>query len=113
MAGKLKRGDKIVIATHNPGKVRELGELFAPLGIDCISAASLGLAEPEETGDSFAANAKLKAEAAAEASGLTALADDSGLEVSGLRRRARHPRGALGWPYQGLRPCHATGAARA
>ena len=84
MTGKLKRGDKIVIATHNPGKVRELDELFAPLGIDCISAASLGLAEPEETGHSFAANAKLKAEAAAAASGMMAIADDSGLEVSGL-----------------------------
>ena len=84
MTGKLKRGDKIVIATHNEGKVRELGELFAPRGIDCISAGSLGLPEPEETGDSFAANAKLKAEAAAIASGMPAVADDSGLEVAAL-----------------------------
>ncbi len=84
MEGKLKRGDSIVIATHNEGKVRELGELFAPLRIECLSAKSLGLAEPEETGDSFAANAALKAEAAAAASGRVAIADDSGLEVAAL-----------------------------
>jgi XTP/dITP diphosphohydrolase len=84
MDGRLKRGDRLVIATHNEGKVRELGELFGPLGIACISVASLGLPEPEETGDSFAANAKLKAEAAASASGMAAVADDSGLEVAAL-----------------------------
>ena len=56
----LRRGDRLVIATHNEGKVRELAELFTPLGIECISAQSLGLAEPEETGDSFAANAGIK-----------------------------------------------------
>ena len=81
----LRRGDRLVIATHNEGKVRELGELFTPLGIECISAQSLGLAEPEETGDSFAANAGLKAEAAAAASGMMAIADDSGLEVAALQ----------------------------
>jgi XTP/dITP diphosphohydrolase len=80
----LRRGDRLVIATHNEGKVRELGELFAPLGIDCVSAGSLGLPEPEETGASFAANAILKAEAAANASGMAAVADDSGLEVAAL-----------------------------
>jgi XTP/dITP diphosphohydrolase len=84
MAGVLKRGSKLVIATHNEGKVRELAELFAPLGIECVSAGSLGLPEPDETGESFAANARLKAEAAALASGMPAVADDSGLEVAAL-----------------------------
>jgi XTP/dITP diphosphohydrolase len=84
MAGVLTRGSKLVIATHNEGKVRELAELFAPLGIECVSAGSLGLPEPDETGESFAANAKLKAEAAALASGMPAVADDSGLEVAAL-----------------------------
>jgi ribonuclease PH len=85
MTESSKRGDKIVIATHNQGKVRELGELFAPRGIDCISAGSLGLPRPEErTGDSFAAATKLKAEAAAGAPGIPAVADDSGLEVTAL-----------------------------
>jgi len=84
MALTLRRGDRLVIATHNEGKVRELGELFAPLGIETVSAKSLGLPEPEETGASFAANAALKAEAAAAASGMTAIADDSGLEVAAL-----------------------------
>lgn len=74
----------LVIASHNEGKVRELAELFAPFRIEVVSAASLGLAEPDETGASFVENAKLKAVAAAAASGLPALADDSGLEVKAL-----------------------------
>lgn len=85
MAGKLKRGDRIVIASHNEGKVRELGELFAPFGIETVSAGSLNLPEPEETGETFGANAKLKAVAAAKGSGMLALADDSGLEVAALQ----------------------------
>jgi XTP/dITP diphosphohydrolase len=84
MAAMLRRGAKIVVASHNEGKVRELAELFAPYGVDCVSAASLGLKEPEETGASFAENAALKAEAAAKASGMIAIADDSGLEVAAL-----------------------------
>jgi XTP/dITP diphosphohydrolase len=84
MVGELKRGMQIVVATHNEGKVRELGELLAPLGIETVSAGALGLPEPEETGASFAANARLKAEAASSASGMTAIADDSGLEVAAL-----------------------------
>ncbi len=84
MTLKLKRGDRIVIASHNEGKVRELAELFAPFGIACLSAANLGLAEPEETGKSFAENAELKAIAAAKGSGMLALSDDSGLEVVAL-----------------------------
>ena len=84
MAAMLRRGARIVVASHNEGKVRELAELFAPYGITCVAAASLGLKEPEETGASFAENAALKAEAAAKASGMTAIADDSGLEVAAL-----------------------------
>ena len=73
-----------MIASHNPGKVREIGALLAPFGVEAISAGALGLPEPEETGDSFEANAELKALASAKASGLPALADDSGLEVDAL-----------------------------
>lgn len=82
--GAIHRGSKLVIASHNEGKVHELGELFAAYGIDCVSAGSLDLPEPEETGDTFEANALLKARAAAAGSGLIALGDDSGLEVEAL-----------------------------
>lgn len=84
MHGTLRRGARLVIASHNEGKVREIAELFAPFGIETVPAASLGLAEPKETGKSFAENAALKALAAANASGLPAVADDSGLEVHAL-----------------------------
>ena len=84
MVGEIKRGDKIVIATHNKGKAKELEELFATVGVETVSAGELGLAEPEETGESFAENATIKAEAAAKASGLPAVSDDSGLEVTAL-----------------------------
>jgi len=77
-------GPKLVIATHNPGKLREMRDLLAPLGIDCVSAAALDLPEPEEIGNSFADNADLKAREAADLSGLPALADDSGLAVDAL-----------------------------
>jgi len=82
--GKLRRGTRLVIASHNEGKVRELAELFAPYGIRCVSAASLRLPQPEETGDSFTENAKIKAIAAAKGSGMLSLSDDSGLEVEAL-----------------------------
>ena len=75
---------RLVVASHNPGKVREIGALLAPLGVDAISAAELDLPEPEETETTFAGNAALKAVAAAKASGLPSLADDSGLEVFAL-----------------------------
>lgn len=75
---------RIVAATHNPGKLAELIALLAPMGCELVSAAQLGLAEPEETEESFAGNALLKARAAAQPSGLWALADDSGLEVAAL-----------------------------
>jgi XTP/dITP diphosphohydrolase len=77
-------GDRLVLASHNAGKLREIAELVAPYGITAVSAATLGLAEPEETGTTFFANAELKAQSAAQASGLPALADDSGLAVEAL-----------------------------
>ena len=80
-------GGKLVIATHNPGKLREISELVAPLGIECVSAKDLDLPEPEEIGNSFADNADLKAREAADLSGLPALADDSGLCVDALQGR--------------------------
>jgi XTP/dITP diphosphohydrolase len=75
---------QIVIATHNPGKLAEMRELLAPYGVAAISAGELGLDEPEETGDSFRANAAIKAVAAAKAAKLPAFADDSGLVVDAL-----------------------------
>ena len=84
MGVTLRRGTRLVIASHNEGKVREIADLLAPFGVEAVSAGKLGLPEPEETGDSFAENAALKAVAAARASGLPALADDSGLEVKAL-----------------------------
>jgi XTP/dITP diphosphohydrolase len=77
-------GDRLVIASHNQGKVDEITALLAPFAINTVSAGALGIAEPEETGDSFEANAALKAEAAVAASGLPAIADDSGLVVREL-----------------------------
>src|SRR5207244_202842 len=75
---------KLVIATHNPGKLAEMRELLEPYGIEAVSAGDLGIAEPEETGATFRANARLKAKAAALASGLPSFADDSGLCVDAL-----------------------------
>ena len=83
MALTLPAGAKLVAATHNPGKARELGELLSGR-FEVVSAGSLGLAEPDETETTFVGNALLKARAAAEASGLIALADDSGLSVTAL-----------------------------
>ncbi len=77
-------GPKLVIATHNPGKLREIAQLLEPLGVECVSAAELDLPEPEETGVTFADNADLKARQAADLSGFPALADDSGLAVDSL-----------------------------
>jgi XTP/dITP diphosphohydrolase len=75
---------KLVIATHNPGKLAEMRELLAPYGVEAVSAGELGLDEPEETGETFRANAKIKAVAAANATKLPAFADDSGLAVEAL-----------------------------
>ena len=83
MARKLTE-PRLVIATHNPGKLREIAALLGPYGVSVVSAGELGLPEPDEDGDSFEANALIKARAAAEGSGLPALADDSGLVVPAL-----------------------------
>ncbi len=84
MSRRLAPGSRLVIASHNLGKLREFAELLAPFGVETVSAGELGLPEPEETGATFAENALLKARAAADAAGLPALADDSGLEVARL-----------------------------
>ena len=81
---RLGPGDSLVVASHNPGKVREIKELLAPYGLRSVGAAELHLPEPEETGSTFAENAILKADAAANAAKLPALADDSGLAVAAL-----------------------------
>jgi XTP/dITP diphosphohydrolase len=77
-------GDRLVIASHNAGKVREIGDLLAPFAVHVTSVADLGLPVPEETETSFEGNARIKARAAAQASGLPALSDDSGLAVDAL-----------------------------
>lgn len=84
MPRKIQAGDKLVIASHNLGKVAEIEALLAPYGIVAVGAAALGLPEPEETETTFEGNAALKAHAAAKASRLPALADDSGLVVPAL-----------------------------
>ena len=80
-------GETLVIATHNAGKLKEIAALLAPYGMNCISAGSLGLPEPPETGKTFVENALIKARSAAENSGLPSLADDSGLCVAALDGR--------------------------
>jgi XTP/dITP diphosphohydrolase len=77
-------GERLVLATHNPGKLVELQMLLEPHGVRLVSAGELGLPEPEETGSTFIENARIKAKAATRGSGLPALADDSGLSVAGL-----------------------------
>jgi XTP/dITP diphosphohydrolase len=84
MTRRLQPTTRLVVASHNPGKVREIRDLIGPYGLEAVAAAELGLPEPEETGATFADNARLKALAAATAAGLPALADDSGLEVAAL-----------------------------
>ena len=84
MTSRQLGGGTLVIATHNSGKLKEIGALLAPYGMNCISAGSLGLPEPAETGKTFAENALIKARAAAESAGIPALADDSGLCVAAL-----------------------------
>ncbi|WP_288017363.1 RdgB/HAM1 family non-canonical purine NTP pyrophosphatase [Blastomonas sp.] len=87
MAARKLEPSRLVIASHNQGKVREIRALLEPFGIEPVSAGDLGLAEPAETGTSFAENALLKAHASAQASGCVALADDSGLCVAALGGR--------------------------
>ncbi|MCS6921635.1 MAG: non-canonical purine NTP pyrophosphatase [Elioraea sp.] len=81
---RLAPGDRLIIATHNEGKLREIAGLLAPFGLALASAGALGLSQPREVGATFAENASLKALAAARASGLPALADDSGIGFSAL-----------------------------
>jgi XTP/dITP diphosphohydrolase len=81
---RLTRGTRLVLASHNAGKLREIRDLLEPHGIDVVSATELGLPEPEETEPTFSGNARLKSLAAAKVSGLPALSDDSGLEVEAL-----------------------------
>ena len=81
---KIRRSNKLIIASHNQGKVNEIRDLLGPLGLELISAANLDLPEPEETASTFSGNARLKAEAAAFATGFPAFADDSGLVVDAL-----------------------------
>lgn len=81
---RLRDGDRLVLATHNKGKLREFQELFDPFGLELVSAGELGLPEPDEHGTTFAENARTKAHAAAEGSGMLALSDDSGLCVDAL-----------------------------
>lgn len=80
-------GDRLLVATHNRGKLDEMAALLAPFGITCVGAGDLGLAEPEETESTFVGNARIKAHAATQATGLPALADDSGIEVDALDGR--------------------------
>lgn len=81
---RLARGARLVVASHNPGKIREIADLIRPFGVDAVSAGTLGVSEPEETEATFAGNARLKALHSAKATGLPALSDDSGLEVEAL-----------------------------
>ena len=87
---------RLVIATHNSGKLWEMRELLAPDGVDAVAAGDLNLPEPQETGTSFAENARIKAVSAARAAGLAAFADDSGLCGAEIARLARHILGAVG-----------------
>lgn len=81
---RLRVGDRLVLASHNKGKLAEFQDLFEPYGLELISASELDLPEPEETGTSFAENARIKAHAAAQGAGMLALSDDSGLCVEAL-----------------------------
>jgi XTP/dITP diphosphohydrolase len=84
MPRRIEPGQKLVLASHNPGKLREIESLLRPHGVDVVSAGALGLPEPQETAPDFAGNARIKALAAATASGLAALSDDSGFCVAAL-----------------------------
>ncbi|WP_323767797.1 RdgB/HAM1 family non-canonical purine NTP pyrophosphatase [Antarctobacter sp.] len=77
-------GDRLLVATHNRGKLEEMSHLLAPYGVTCVGAAEMNLPEPEETGTTFVENARIKAHAAAKATGLPALSDDSGIEIDAL-----------------------------
>ena len=84
MVARTLRGARLVVASHNPGKLKEIDDLLGPYGVDAVSASALGLPEPEETAPDFAGNALLKAEAAMRATGLAAISDDSGICADAL-----------------------------
>src|SRR3979411_3463226 len=98
---------KLVIATHNPGKLAEMRELLAPHGVGAVRAGKLGLGEPDETGDTFRANAQIKAIAAAKAAQLPAFADDSGLVVDALDGAPGILSARWAGPTQAFRPAMA------
>ena len=100
---------RLVIATHNPGKLAEMRDLLSVYGIEAVSAGELGLAEPDETGTTFRANARIKAEAAAKASNMPAFADDSGLTVDTLDGQPGIH--SARWAGTGWRPRGRTGRA--
>lgn len=77
-------GSKLLVATHNKGKLEEIADLLTPYGVSCVGAAEMDLPEPEETGTTFVENARIKAHTAAQATGLPALSDDSGIEIDAL-----------------------------
>ncbi|SNR36885.1 RdgB/HAM1 family non-canonical purine NTP pyrophosphatase [Puniceibacterium sediminis] len=77
-------GKRLLVATHNAGKLEEIADLLKPFGVEVVGAAEMGLPEPEETGTTFVENARIKAHAAAQATGLPALSDDSGIEIDAL-----------------------------
>src|SRR5262249_16815631 len=104
MPRRLKRGERLVVASHNPGKVAEIEELLAPFGIVTLRAATLGLPDPEQTGTTFEANAALKARAAADASGLIAIADDSGVVVPAIGGAPGIYSARWAGPYKDFRP---------
>ena len=108
MARRLAGGTRLVLASHNPGKLAELADLLRPHDVAVISAGALGLPEPPEDAPDFVGNARIKALAAARASGLPALADDSGFCVAALGGAPGRVFGALGWAGQGL--CRRDGA---
>ena len=102
---------KVVIATHNAGKLREMRELLAPFGVEAVSAGELGLPEPDETGHMFSENAAIKAHAAATATGLPAISDDFGSLRGRARRRAGPVHGRLGGARKGFLRRHVAGGA--
>lgn len=79
-------GDRLLVATHNRGKLEEMTHLLEPYGVACVGAAEMNLPEPEETGTTFVENARIKAHAAAKATGMPALSDDSGIEIDALNK---------------------------
>ena len=113
MGVTLRRGTRLVIASHNEGKVREIADLLAPFGVEAVSAGKLGLPEPEETGDSFAENASAEGGGRGTSLGAAGARRRFRAGGQGTWRRARHPFGALGRSGKGFRARHGARASRA